>query len=136
MKTQTKKQGRAARNTPTAYQIALARRFVEHLGTGRQNAKTGKALAEEMQTNTRQIQQYAETARRIGYPVIANSERCPRGYFIAQNPEEVKDYTGRLHHRAGEIHKTRAELILHLSHWDFETQQHDFEIDPEEVNPA
>lgn len=116
---------------PTAYQIALARAFVKHLGTGREQAKTAYQIAGEMQTTPRQVQQYAETARRIGFPVIACSERDPKGYFLAASPNDVQEYSGRLHHRAGEIHKTRRELLANVKHWNFTTQQHDFEEDRE-----
>ena len=135
-KDQTKKQDRAARKNSTASQIALARRFVSYLGTGREAAKTAKEIAHEMSTNARQIAALAESARRIGFPVLAASERHPRGYFLAKSKEEVTDYSGRLFHRSSEILKTRRDLNANLSHWNFSTQQHDFEIDPEEVNPA
>ena len=116
-----------AGESPTDYQIALARKFVVHLGTGRMNAKTAAQIAGEMSTTPRQIQQYAETARRCGYPVIAHSEQPPRGYFLAQTAAEVRAYAGRLHHRFGEIAKTRREMLRNLKKWDFETKQHNDE---------
>ena len=121
-----KSQSRAAAKPPTETQALYARQFVKHLKTGRRNAKTARALAEEMSTDIRQIQQYAETARRIGFPVIASCDRFP-GYYLAASPEEVTEYSGKLHHRAGEIHKTRRELLQNLKYWDFETQHHDSE---------
>lgn len=111
---------------PTDYQIALARAFVKHLGTGRENAKTAAKIANEMGTTPRMIQQYAETARRCGFPVIAHSFNPP-GYFLAQTAAEVRAYAGRLHHRFGEIAKTRREMLRNLKKWDFETQQHNDE---------
>ena len=118
---------RAAATAPTELQIMNARHFVRHLSTGRSKAKTAAQIAAEMQTGTRQIQQYAATARRIGYPVIASSERSPRGYYLAASESDVQEYSGRMLHRAGEIHKTRRELLQNLKHWNFDTQQHDEE---------
>lgn len=114
-----------AEECPTPAQIALAKAFVKHLGTGRTNAKTAAQIAKEMQTTPRAVQQYAETARRIGYPVIASCEEYAKGFFLAESESEVQDYSNRLHHRAGEIHKTRRELLRNVKHWNFETQQHD-----------
>lgn len=118
---------------PTDFQVCNARRFVKHLSTGRRNAKTAAQIAAEMQTGTRQIQYFAEIARRIGYPVIANSERAPRGYFLAESEQDVQEYSGRLHHRAGQIHKTRRELLRNLKHWNFKTQQHDEDFADEQT---
>lgn len=127
--TATKPQDRAALS-PTAYQIALARNFVKHLGTGRGKAKTAAQLAAEMHTTPRAVQKCAETARRIGFPVIAHSVGNPKGYFIAESALDVTDYAGRLYRRFGEIAKTRRELLKNLEKWDFETQQYN---DAEEV---
>lgn len=124
---------RAAVKPPTEFQIVTARRFVKHLRTGRENAKTARALAAEMQTEPRQIQQYAETARRIGYPVIASCDRFPHGYYLAESEQDVQEYSGRLHRRAGEIHKTRRELLRNLKHWNFKTQQHDEDFADEQT---
>ena len=118
-------ESRAAAAKPTEFQILNARMFVKHLRFGRENAKTARILAAEMQTDKRQIQQFAETARRIGYPVIAASDRIPRGYYLAESPDDVTEYSGRLHRRAGEIHKTRRELLQNLKHWNFNTKQYD-----------
>lgn len=118
---------RAAASPPTELQIMNARHFVKHLSTGRSKAKTAAQIAAEMQTGTRQIQQYAATARRIGYPVIASCDPLSHGYYLAESEQDVQEYSGRLHHRAGEIHKTRRELLRNLKHYHFDTHHHDYE---------
>ncbi len=83
----------------------------EYLLTGEQNARTGKELAEMLNLAPRDISQAVERERREGKPICATCNTTAPGYFIAETQEEMQRYCDRLHHRAGEIYKTRAACL-------------------------
>lgn len=85
--------------------------IAEYLSKGRKNAQTGRALADLLQCDIRDITAGIEYDRRHGLPIIASCDPQRPGYYLAETAEELKTYCRRLNHRAGEIHKTRRALL-------------------------
>ncbi len=85
--------------------------IAEYLQTGRENARTAKYLAAMLGCDVREISAAIERERRQGQPIIASCDFKQPGYYLAANAKELRQYCGRLHHRAGEIHKTRRALL-------------------------
>lgn len=85
--------------------------IADYLHTGRENARTGKELADLLGCSIRDISAGVERERRQGEPIIASCDPDNPGYFLAASAEELQQYCSRLHHRAGEIHKTRRALL-------------------------
>lgn len=86
--------------------------IAEVLGTGKENATTGRVLASLLDMNIRDLTQQIERERRDGAPICASSGENP-GYYIG-SAEELENYCGRLKHRAVELFKTRQALIKTL----------------------
>lgn len=86
--------------------------IAEYLTTGIENARTGKDLARVLECNMRDISAGIEYERRQGQPIIASCDANQPGYYLASTPEELRQYCDRLNHRASEINKTRAALLL------------------------
>lgn len=84
--------------------------IAEILKKGAQNARTGREICSELNINPRKLTHIIEHERRAGAPICATCKGKP-GYFLAADKEEMKDYIGRLHHRAGAIYKTRRACI-------------------------
>lgn len=82
----------------------------ELLAEGRENARTGKELAQYFNCSMRDITEQVERERRAGQPICAATSE-PYGYYLPANPDELADYCRQLWKRAGEIHKTRRALI-------------------------
>ena len=86
----------------------------ELLATGRENARTGRELAQHFNCSIREITEQVERERRAGQPICAAT--CePYGYYLAADAEELNDYCRQLWKRAGEIHKTRRALVKVLA---------------------
>lgn len=83
----------------------------ELLTEGEQNARTGKELAKLLNTTARDVSQAVERERRQGKPIIATTDSKRPGYYLAETQEEMQRYCDRLHHRAGEIYKTRQACL-------------------------
>lgn len=83
----------------------------EMLDTGEQNARSARELAQVLQTDKRTISLLVERERRAGKPICATSDSKTPGYFIPATREDMERYCRRLHHRAGEIFKTRAACL-------------------------
>lgn len=83
----------------------------EYLSIGKENARTAKELAKLLHCDVRDISQGIETERRNGAPICASCDPEQPGYYLADTAEELQAYCGRLHKRAGEIHKTRRALL-------------------------
>ena len=84
--------------------------IAEILFTGRENARTGKALCVLLNLTMRELTQGIERERRQGQPICASTGSNP-GYFLAANKDEMQRYCSSLQRRAGEIHKTRRACI-------------------------
>lgn len=82
----------------------------ELLATGRENARTGRELAEVLGCNIRDITEQIERERRAGQPICAATGENP-GYFLPADPDELDDYCKRLERRAAEVTKTRKALV-------------------------
>lgn len=88
----------------------------EILLKGEQNARTAQDLcdiAERMgcTLTRRQLSRAIEAERRRGVPICASCHSKTPGYYLAADKSEMKRYCDRLHHRAGEIYKTRRACI-------------------------
>ena len=82
----------------------------EILHEGEENAITGKEICELLNITMRQMTKAMETERRAGHPICAATGKTP-GYFLAATREEMERYGRALHHRAGEIYKTRRACL-------------------------
>lgn len=83
----------------------------ELLDTGEQNARSARELAKLIGTNRRSISILVERERRAGKPICATCDSKTPGYYIPATREDMERYCKRLHHRAGEIFKTRAACL-------------------------
>lgn len=83
----------------------------EMLETGEQNARPARELARLLNIDRRGISVLVEQERRAGKPICATCDNRTPGYYIPATREEMERYCNRLHHRAGEIFKTRAACI-------------------------
>lgn len=86
----------------------------ELLSNGKENARTGKTLANLCGCDIRTITEQIERERREGHPICANMYGENAGYYLADTPEELQAYCERLKHRAVELFKTRQALIKTL----------------------
>lgn len=82
----------------------------EILPAGRENALTGRALANMLDCDIRAITAQIEKERRDGHPICAASGENP-GYFLPADDKELEAYCNRLKGRAIELFKTRQALI-------------------------
>ena len=85
--------------------------ITDYLSIGKANARTAKELAALLACDIRDISAGIERERRQGQPIIASCDPEQPGYYLAETQEELQAYCSRLHHRAGEIHKTRRALL-------------------------
>ena len=86
----------------------------ELLGTGRENARTARELADIMNCGIRDISRLAERERREGHPICAATGERP-GYYLAADNEELEAYCSDLKNRAIELFKTRDALVKVLN---------------------
>lgn len=86
----------------------------EHLLEGEQNAISGKELCSRLNLTLRELSKAVEADRRSGKPICASCNGARPGYYIPANREEMETYCKRLHHRAGEIYKTRDACLSTL----------------------
>lgn len=82
----------------------------ELLAEGRENARTGRELADFFKCNIRDITEQVERERREGQPICAATGENP-GYYLAADADELETYCNRLKGRAIELFKTRQALI-------------------------
>lgn len=82
----------------------------EVLPAGRENALTGRELANIFDCDIRAITIQIERERRDGHPICAASGERP-GYFLPADNEELQEYCDRLKGRAIELFKTRQALV-------------------------
>ena len=98
----------------------------ELLDIGKGNARTARDLAQQLNTNRRQISLLVEQERRAGRPICATSNGVNPGYYIPASREEMEIYCKQLHHRAGEIFKTRAACLKALD--DLPAERNDSDV--------
>ena len=82
----------------------------ELLATGKENARTGRELAQFFGCNIRDITEQVERERRGGQPICAASGENP-GYYLAADADELERYCNNLKNRATELFKTRQALV-------------------------
>lgn len=82
----------------------------EQLGTGKENAMTGRELATMFDCDIRLITQEIERERRAGHPICAASGENP-GYYMPADDAELQEYCDKLKSRGIELFKTRQALI-------------------------
>ena len=85
--------------------------IAEILKKGEQNARTGREICSELKLNPRSLTLLIERERRAGEPICATCKGNAPGYFLAADKQEMQTYINRLHHRAGEIYKTRRACM-------------------------
>lgn len=98
--------------------------IAELLNHGETNSITGKELAIHFNCDIRDITARIERERREGKPICASASG---GYFLAETPEELEIYCNRIHHRAGELYKTRRALLNVLGKMLEQKQQEQLE---------
>lgn len=86
-------------------------RISDYLQTGESNAQSAKELCSLLNIDHRELTAAIEKERRQGSPICASSNNKAAGYYLASNKEEMQRYCQSLHHRAGEIHKTRKACL-------------------------
>ena len=82
-----------------------------HLFRGKNGAIPGRELAKLLNCTARDISESVEYERRHGSPILASCRNNRPGYYLAETAEEIEQYCGGLHKRAGEIFKTRRALL-------------------------
>lgn len=85
------------------------------LTEGKENARTGKELAQVLGCDIRSITAQVERERRDGQPICAASRGENPGYYLAKDEEELAEYCDALKHRAAELFKTRQALVRILA---------------------
>lgn len=81
----------------------------ELLTEGRQNARTGKQLADDIGCSMRDLTQQIEKERRLGVPICASTGENP-GYFLPADNDELEEYCCSLSRREKELRKTRKAM--------------------------
>ena len=82
----------------------------ELLAEGRENARTGRELANILNCTAREITVQIERERRQGRPICAACGKNP-GYYLPKDDQELEEYCDQLKARAVEVFKTRQALI-------------------------
>lgn len=83
----------------------------ELLAPGKENARTGRELAQQLGCDIRSITAQIERERREGKPICATATGPNTGYYLAANAEELAEYCKAIKRRAVELFKTRQALI-------------------------
>lgn len=83
------------------------------LSEGRQNARTGKQLADDIGCNMRELTLQIEKERRLGVPICASTGDNP-GYFLPADDEELETYCASLDRRERELRKTKRAMLKML----------------------
>ena len=88
--------------------------ITELLAEGRENARTGRELAQVLNCDIRAITGQIERERRAGKPICAATTGGNMGYYLAADERELEEYCNALKHRAMELFKTRQALVRAL----------------------
>ena len=70
----------------------------EVLGTGKENARTSKEIAKELNITPREVMENVREERFCGFPICANS----KGYYIARDYSELEETIKKLYAMARE----------------------------------
>lgn len=88
-------------------------RVSDYLGTGKDQAKTGKELCKLFGVSIRDLTQEIERERKNGVPICASTDGAP-GYYLAADRAEMTAYTSSLYRRASNIFGTRRACLKTL----------------------
>lgn len=85
----------------------------EFLLPGANNAQTSKQLCRILNISVRELTAAIQRERRAGKPICSTTGGSGEkpGYYMAATREEMQRLCDSLHHRAGEIYKTRGALL-------------------------
>lgn len=86
-------------------------KIAEMLDTGKENATTGKELANIFNISMCRLRKEIEQERRSGQPICANYDLQNAGYYLAGDAEELQEYCRKLEHRANEMLETARALL-------------------------
>ena len=107
--------GVAASSNRDCTTSARVRQVHEVLLTGAQNAIEGATLAVALGfKNRRALSKQIERERRSGQPICAAVSGNSRGYYLADDPDELQRYIRALDRRIREVRKTRDACDLTL----------------------
>lgn len=84
--------------------------ITEMLKTGAKNAQTAREICAILNLSYADFRRRIAEERKTGSPICASAKN-PAGYYLASNQEEMRQYCGKLRHRAGEIFKTRKMCL-------------------------
>lgn len=95
----------------TAGRITQAGTVSKLLSMGRDGAITGAKLVQLLELkDLRELTQLVEAERRAGIPICATTNSSGPGYYLADGPEELKNYISSLDRRLRNIRQTRQHL--------------------------
>lgn len=81
------------------------------LWRGKENARSGRELAEHLSISRRDLSTAIRNERRQGQPICATTSNNNPGYYLAASPEELDEYCDNLLKRATELFKIREAII-------------------------
>ena len=86
----------------------------ELLAEGKENARTGRALADILGVNIRDVTATIERERRSGKPICASMDKENPGYYLPETADELAAYCNMIGGRAQELITTQQALIAVL----------------------
>lgn len=72
----------------------------EHLGTGKESARSARELAEVLHVDVQSVYEQIKKERGEGKPICATCNRYAPGYYLAADRQEMLAYCIQLQHRA------------------------------------
>ncbi len=91
--------------------------IVDYIPVGERNALTASELSRFMGTDRRDVTRSIQAARLRGVPICASCG-WPRGFYMAEDPDELRRYLQRFRGRLGEILRTYKALKRFLKKWE------------------
>lgn len=80
------------------------------------SAITAAALAQILNTTKRVVMRHIQDRRRAGVAILASRGERP-GFFLASDPDQVRQYARALEHEERELKKTREAVEAHIRRW-------------------
>ncbi len=94
----------------------------DYIQTGKSNATDNRQLSNTLNIPQRQLARLIKAERLNGAPICATNGG-KMGYYMPENVEELREYCGRLSHRAGEIFAVYRALVSTLHNWELSEGQ-------------
>lgn len=91
--------------------------ILEIIPVGRKNAVTARLLAQALHWSERKVTKAVQAARLRGVP-LCSSCGYPRGYFLAEEPGELRLCIRQMRHREREIDVTIEALEDTMERWE------------------